>query len=144
MRSMGDCPLTGKVRFVSKKAARRSATTNGDRQATFHCDPDVFEGGCGMWHNGHLARSVKLGLDDRRDLYGGHLPPRCVPCRRRSYPSKNEARAAIRQMQDRGVVLDGYHMFVSPCRVDASVFHVRRAPVDAPNPQPIGSSNGDE
>jgi hypothetical protein len=56
---LGDCPLCGKRRYRSRRAARRAARLlyPGDRLRAYRC--------CGYWHIGHL-RTRPTGGDHGR------------------------------------------------------------------------------
>jgi hypothetical protein len=59
----GECPECGKLRFLTKAAAKRAASQ------LRHRDGRLNAYRCGeFWHIGHLPRAIARGLASRDDL----------------------------------------------------------------------------
>lgn len=60
VKHAGYCEHDGKVRFLSRKDARRIAKRLGHHLNAYRCD--------GYWHNGTLPHAIKAGTATRDDL----------------------------------------------------------------------------
>ena len=68
---VGLCPACGKRRYASKSDARNAAKDLGETMSAYQCGT--------YWHMGHLPRTVKAGLTDRRDLHHPGRPAAAWP-----------------------------------------------------------------
>lgn len=61
----GQCPTCGKVRYLTKAAAKRAIARHEHRDGRLNAYR------CGeFWHIGHLPRAIARGLATRDDLGG--------------------------------------------------------------------------